>query len=100
MIRTGRLNFFSLGIICVRDWTAGNKSSFRRKKAGRAHACRLGVGRESACPQIADIQAAVRFVAKCQEATCDSITSKAHANMLGSRSRPGVGIGPEARIPV
>jgi len=35
MIRTGRLNSFSLGIICVRDWTMGNKSSFRRKKAGR-----------------------------------------------------------------
>jgi hypothetical protein len=31
MIRTGRLNSFSLGIICVRDWTMGNKSSFRRK---------------------------------------------------------------------
>jgi putative transposase len=36
MIRTGRLNFLSLGIICVRDRTVGNKSSFRRKKAGRA----------------------------------------------------------------
>ena len=36
MIRTGRLNSFSFGIICVRDWTVGNKSSFRRKKAGRA----------------------------------------------------------------
>ena len=36
MIRTGRLNSFSLGIICVRDRTMGNKSSFRRKKAGRA----------------------------------------------------------------
>ena len=35
-IRTGRLNCFSLGIICVRDRTMGNKSSFRRKKAGRA----------------------------------------------------------------
>src|SRR5215475_13090142 len=41
MIRTGRLNSFSLGIICVRDWTVGNKSSFRRKKAGRA----LGVAK-------------------------------------------------------
>src|SRR5262249_17144269 len=36
MIRTGRLNSFSLGIICVRERTMGNKSSFRRKKAGRA----------------------------------------------------------------
>src|SRR5437764_317127 len=36
MIPTGRPNSFSLGIICVRDWTMGNKSSFRRKKAGRA----------------------------------------------------------------
>src|SRR5215813_5714475 len=36
MIRTGRLNSFSLGIICVRERTVGNKSSFRRKKAGRA----------------------------------------------------------------
>src|SRR5215472_18685872 len=36
MIRAGRLNSFSLGIIRVRDWTVGNKSSFRRKKAGRA----------------------------------------------------------------
>ena len=35
-IRTGRLNSRSLGIICVRDLTAGNKSSFKRKKAGRA----------------------------------------------------------------
>jgi hypothetical protein len=36
MIRTGRLNSFSLGIICMRERTIGNKSSFRRKKAGRA----------------------------------------------------------------
>src|SRR5262249_35956918 len=36
MIRTGRLNSFNLGIFCVRERTMGNKSSFRRKKAGRA----------------------------------------------------------------
>jgi hypothetical protein len=34
--RTGRRNSFSLGIICVRDLIMGNKSSFKRKKAGRA----------------------------------------------------------------
>jgi hypothetical protein len=28
--------FFQLGVICVRDRTMDNKSSFRRKKAGRA----------------------------------------------------------------
>jgi hypothetical protein len=36
MIRTGRLNSLSLGIIAVRDLTMGNKSSFKREKAGRA----------------------------------------------------------------
>jgi hypothetical protein len=36
MIRTGRLNPLSFGIFSVPDWTAGNKSSFKRKKAGRA----------------------------------------------------------------
>src|SRR5262249_12387226 len=36
MIRTGRVNPLSLGIISVRDLTVDNKSSFKRKKAGRA----------------------------------------------------------------
>jgi hypothetical protein len=36
MIRTGRLDSLSLGIIFVRDLTMGSKSSFKRKKAGRA----------------------------------------------------------------
>ena len=36
MILTGRLNSLSLGINAVRDLTMGNKSSFKREKAGRA----------------------------------------------------------------
>ena len=32
MIRTGRLNSLSLGIIFVRDLTMDRKSSFKRKK--------------------------------------------------------------------
>ena len=36
MIRTGRLNSLSLGIIFVRDLTMDCKSSFKRKKAGQA----------------------------------------------------------------
>ena len=36
MIRTGRLNSGSFGSIFVRERIVGNKSSFKRKKAGRA----------------------------------------------------------------
>ena len=36
MIRTGRLNSLSFGTLLVRDLMVGNKSSFKRKKAGRA----------------------------------------------------------------
>ena len=36
MIRTGRLNSLSLGIIFVRDLTMERNSSFKRKKAGQA----------------------------------------------------------------
>jgi hypothetical protein len=36
MIRTGRLNSLSLGIIFVRDLTMDRKSSFKRKKGAGA----------------------------------------------------------------